>query len=157
MREVDHVLVEHSVWIAQYEGVMLFVDCFGVGIVGSRRVRSKEHAVNLNRAVTYPAMLTIEGLCKDLSHLPRMPKHAPEEHVPVRAASSVAASDRPDRHFAQVKKLLGRLDEGFCLTVVFFQNYWPVEREFAARARVYTLIILNLLLVVALHKVHVQS
>jgi len=73
MRVVDHMLIEHSIWVAHDNGRLSFVFCQRVVIVGFFRARCEKHCVDLDSRIVflvgYPPMFTIEVLCQHVSHL----------------------------------------------------------------------------------------
>ena len=76
MRVVDHMLVEHCIWIADNESWQLLEILFGlkVSLVKLFARGWKEHRVDLCLRPTilivfYPNMLSIKSRCQDLAHL----------------------------------------------------------------------------------------
>lgn len=75
---VDHVLVEHGVGVAEDEGVAVFVEFFGVGVVWFAPALRKEHSVDYCIWVVFfvgdPALLAFKILSKHHTELPSLTK-----------------------------------------------------------------------------------
>lgn len=74
MREIDHVLVEHGVGVTHDKCVALLVLCSRVFILYYFTSCSEKHCVKIYLTGGDPSMLTIESLCKNVTHLVWSPK-----------------------------------------------------------------------------------
>ena len=81
MRIVYHVLVEHRIWVADYESWQLFEFFVRLEIIFVKLFARgrEEHSVNLGAALALdPNMLPVKCLCEHLAHLLILPEQARE-------------------------------------------------------------------------------
>jgi len=74
MREINHVLVEHGIGVTYDKCVMFLVFCSRIFILYYFTGCSEKHCVKIYLIGGDPSMLTIEGLCKNVTHLIRSTK-----------------------------------------------------------------------------------
>ena len=118
MRVVDHMLVVHGIWVADYKCRQLFelLLSFQIVSVESLSRRREEHCINLSFLWVFradPDMIPIESACKDLAHLFVFTKEWFEATV-----TPCAEAETP----TWFQRTLRELDELLYDQVVFFEQ-----------------------------------
>lgn len=110
MRVVDHVLIEHGVWVAKDECWLGFVSGFGIVIINQLVVNREEHSVNDSLAgclVRDPPMLALKCRRKNIAHLLWLPNQLPEAAKAI--GPSAAACNRSDGLLCHLHELLTKI------------------------------------------------
>ncbi len=75
MRKVDHMLVEHRVWITKNESIAVLVLCQLIQVIEFFACSSKEHRINHNILTLDVPLLAIKSLRQHKAHLLRLAKN----------------------------------------------------------------------------------
>ena len=126
MREVDHVLVKHGIWVAQYERRQSFVAHSWVFVIDCFACRGEKHGVYLGPARLIwldPPMLSLKCFLQNHAHLLCLTEYRSEAAVAIKALSRTAEAAKwflrllcYFKHlFSNLSELLDKLSICFCV------------------------------------------